>query len=136
MASKQMYRILSDSHRQRATQAVLDAPQGWVVTIQEPTRSLDQSAKLHACFNTIAKSGMKWADRQLTADQWKVLLISGYAVATGIGADIVKGIEDEVVNIRESSAAMGVRRMSSLLEYVQAFMADHDIISTYGPDYD
>ena len=136
MASKQMYRILSDPHRQRATQAVLDAPQGWVVTIQEPTRSLDQSARLHACFNTIAKSGMKWADRQLTADQWKVLLISGHAVATGIGADIVKGIEDEVVNIRESSAAMGVRRMSSLLEYVQSWMAQNDIISTYGPDYD
>mgnify|MGYP003344204235 FL=1 len=79
---------------------------------------------------------MKWADRQLTADQWKVLLISGHAVATGIGADVVPGIEGEVVNIRESSAAMGVRRMSSLLEYVQAFMADHEIISTYGPDYD
>jgi len=52
---------------------------------------------------------------------WKVLLISGHAAATGDGNEVVPGLEGEFVNIRESSANMGVRRAASLLTYVLAY---------------
>ena len=48
-------------------------------------------------------------------------MISGHAVATKLGAEVIPGIENEFVNIRESSARMGVRRMASLIEYSYAF---------------
>jgi NinB protein len=56
-----------------------------------------------------------------------VLLVSGHAIATGHEADIVPGIENELVNLRESTANMSIKRLSSLIEYIQAFMAEHDI---------
>lgn len=81
---------------------------------------------LHALF-TEASRKFSWQGRQLTPAQWKVLFISGHAMATGLGADMIPGLEGEFVNIRESSAHMSVARMTSLIEYIHAWMADHEV---------
>jgi hypothetical protein len=70
---------------------------------------------------------LQYMNRWLTKDQWKVLFISGHAIATGQGADIVPGLEGEFTNIRESSAQMSIKRMASLIEYVSAYGADHEV---------
>lgn len=99
------------------------APAGTVVTFSEPTRSNEQSAKFHAICSDLARAGVPWMGKARTADQWKVLLVSGHAVATKEGADVVPGIEGEFVNLRESTATMSRSRSSSLIEYAQAFAA-------------
>src|SRR5690606_14920724 len=123
------------NHRVRITPAtrrmcidmVAQAQEGWMFTPpQEPKRSLDQNALLHAPFSDLSKQA-KWHGRTLTACQWKTLMISGHAVATGLGSDMVPGLEGEFVNIRESSARMSVARMTSLIEYVLAWCADQHI---------
>ena len=58
-----------------------------------------------------------------SAAQWKVLLVSGHAVATKNEAEIVPGLEGEFVNLRESTALMSVKRSSSLIEYATAYLA-------------
>ena len=63
---------------------------------------------------------VQWRDKWLKPEQWKVLLISGHAVATKQEADVLPGLEGEYVNIRESSAQMSVKRMASLIEYTTA----------------
>ena len=63
--------------------------------------------------------------KRRTADEWKVLLVSGHSVATKRGAEIVPGLEGEFVNLRESTASMDKARGSSLIEYTMAFMANH-----------
>lgn len=108
-------------------QAVADAPDGYSVTIAEPTRNLDQNAKFHALCTDLARSSLTWAGKRRTADQWKVLLVSGHATATKEGAEMVPGIEGEFVNIRESTALMSVRRSSSLIEYTLAFCAANGV---------
>ena len=118
---KQSYILVHDEARRRAGEAVGKAPHGYVVTVAEPTRNLDQSAKFHAICGDLAKSGLLWMGAQRTAAQWKVLLISGHAVATKEGADMIPGLEGEYVNIRESSALMSVRRSASLITYALAF---------------
>ena len=65
--------------------------------------------------------------RKLTMEQWKVLFISGHAIATNQKADVVPGLEGEFVNIRESSAQMSVSRMASLIEYVTAYGVAHGV---------
>ena len=106
--------------RRNAVTAVMEAPEGYRVEIKPSSRTADQNAKLHALFSDAAKQA-KWGGRTLTPTQWKSLFISGHAAATGIGADMVPGLENEFVNIRESSASMSISRMSSLLEYVIAW---------------
>lgn len=100
--------------------ALLMAGKRLVVEIKEPTRSSEASAKFHAMCGDFARSGIKWAGKARSLDEWKVLLISGHAVATKIGAELVPGLEGEFLNIRESSARMSIARMNSLIEYSYA----------------
>lgn len=124
--SRQVYVLSHDTARRNAVQAVIDAPEGHLVRVEPRARSLDQNARLHALFSEAARNHT-WQGRKLTPTQWKTLFISGHSVATGKGADMVPGLENEFVNIRESSASMSVARMTSLMEYVEAWMAEHEV---------
>ena len=120
--------ILADNKvRGRAIEAIYDAPVGYQCIIKEPTRNLDQSAKFHAICEDLERSRFPWAGKPRDAAAWKVLLVSGHAIATKCGADIVPGLEDEFVNIRESTALMSKKRAASLIEYALAFCAMNGI---------
>lgn len=123
---KQTY-YLHGRARQNALQAVQSAPEGWRVIVEEKPRSLSQNAKFHAMCEDIARSGMQWAGVTRDATEWKVLLISGHAIATKREVEVVRGLEGELVSIRESSADMRGSRMSSLIEYTLAWCAEHGI---------
>ncbi|MFM0044097.1 recombination protein NinB [Paraburkholderia sediminicola] len=126
MSERQTFKLVHATARQLASRAVINAPDGFVCKIEPATRSIDQNAKLHAMFADVAHQSTLHG-RKLTADQWKVIFISGHAVATGLGADLLPGIEGEFVNIRESSARMDMKRMASLIEYMLAWGADNGI---------
>jgi len=96
------------------------------VVVDELTRTGEQNAKFHAMLSDVAKQ-KKWMNRELTPIQWKTLFISAHATATNQRSDIVAGLENEYVNIRESSAQMSVARMNSLIEYVNAWCAMNDV---------
>jgi len=117
----QKFILVHDTARSRALEAVRNAPDGVVVQIKEATRNSEQNAKFHAICGDLAKSGIKWAGKTRSLDQWKVLLVSGHAVMTKEGAEIIPGLEGEFVNIRESTALMSKKRSSSLIEYAIAF---------------
>ena len=125
MAVKKTFIMAHAVARAHALQAVEDAPEGYVITVSEPTRNLEQNAKFHAICSDIAKSGTEWMGKKRTAEQWKVLLVSGHAIATKEWAEVVPGLEGEFVNLRESTALMSVKRSSSLIEYSLAFCAMH-----------
>lgn len=103
--------------------AHLMAGQQLVIEVKEKTRSNEASAKFHAICMDFERSGVLWAGKRRTQTEWKVLLISGHAVATKLGAEVVPGLEGEFCNIRESSARMSVHRMNSLIEYSHAMGA-------------
>lgn len=127
---KSVYILQPSPHpaRRNAQQAIQTAPDGMVVTISEPRRNTEQNAKFHAICSDLARSGLEWAGKRRTSDQWKVLLVSGHAIATKEGAEMVPGLEGEFVNIRESTALMSVRRSSSLIEYAIAFCVDRGVV--------
>jgi hypothetical protein len=106
--------------RRRAIRAVQEAPDGYKVLISEPRRTDGQNARFHAMVDDIARQ-REWMGKKRTADQWKVLLVSGHAIATQEGSEILPGLEGEFVNLRESTAQMSVRRGASLIEYTRAY---------------
>jgi len=118
---KKTYILAHATARANAIQGVKDAPYGRMVVISDPTRNSDQNAKFHAICSDIAKSGFQWAGKKRNANGWKVLLVSGHAVATAEECEIIPGLEHEFVNIRESTALMSVRRSASLITYALAF---------------
>lgn len=100
---------------------------GLEIVVRPESRTTDQNAKFHAHCSDLAKSGIKWANKTRSASEWKVLLVSGHAVATQEGSEIVPGLEGEIINLRESTALMSKRRGSSLIEYTVAFCESHGV---------
>jgi hypothetical protein len=118
---KQIFQLAHDLARRRAVAAVANAPEGWRITVEPPRRSGDQNAKFHAICSEL--SGMPWAGKPRDAAAWKVLLVSGHAMATKEGSEMVPGLEGEFVNVRESTALMSKRRGASLIDYAEAFLS-------------
>lgn len=129
MSDKQMFVLLNEQIRQRAARAVLDAAEGFAVRITPPTRNLEQSAKFHAICGDLARQ-LPYAGKKRTLEQWKALLCSGHSVATQENDEIVPGLEQEWLNLRESTASMSVARMSSLIEYSLAYCAMNGVRTT------
>ena len=90
-------------------------------------RTNDQSAIFHAICTDISKSGMEWAGKVRSKDEWKILLISAHAVATGRPGEVIQGLEGELVAIRESTTRMSKERASSLIEFSLAWAAQNEI---------
>jgi len=129
---KQSFKLSTTQARNNAIEAVSNCEDGMMVSIYEPKRSEDASAKFHSLCGDLAKSGIQFFGKPRTKDEWKVLLISGHAKATNATVELVQGIEGELVSIRESSAQMGVKRMSSLVEYTLAFCATNNVRLSQG----
>ena len=132
---KQTLMIRDERVRQNAINIIqslqTDKDRPVTIRISEYKRNLDQNAKFHAMLSDIAAQ-VQWCGKKLKPEQWKVLLISGHAVATKQEAEVVPGIEGEYVNIRESSAQMSIKRMASLIEYTTAWAVGQGVKFTEG----
>lgn len=126
---KQIFCLAHPIARQRAIEAVMNAPDGYYVTVQEPTRTSEQNRLLHAHLQEL--KGKPWAGKPRDMDEWKLLMVSGHAIVTGRPSDCVPGLEGEFVNLRESTAKMGKSRLSSLVEYIQAWVSEHECEETH-----
>ena len=127
MSQKKPFVLVSNDVRRRvADYALHQAPDGWKCVFSPAGRNLDQSAKFHAICGNVSRQH-KFMGKLRTPEAWKVLFISGHAVATKEEVEVVPGIESEFVNIRESSASMSQARMASLIEYQLAYCAQHNI---------
>lgn len=121
--NKRIFRLISNAVRQRAIDEIWGAPDGYVVTLQEMTRSLDQNSKFHTICAEFEKLGIQWKGKPRSLASWKVLLVSGHTVATVHEMpELVEGLEGELVSLRESTASMAKTRSSSLIEYSQAML--------------
>ena len=109
-----------------AAGTLLESGDKVVVEGREKTRTDEQNAKLHAMLGDIAKQ-KTFNGQKLNIEQWKMIFVSGHRIATGGTAEMAIGLEGEVINLRESTARMGVRRLASLIEYIQAWAAGNGV---------
>ena len=109
-----------------AAGTLLESGDKVVVEVREKARTDEQNAKLHAMLGDIAKQ-KTFNGQKLNIEQWKMIFVSGHRIATGGTAEMAIGLEGEVINLRESTARMGVRRLASLIEYIQAWAAGNGV---------
>lgn len=107
--------------RRRATQAIADAPDGHVVTIKSPPRSLEQNAKLWAALGELSAQ-VDWHGQKLTASEWKDCLTASLK-----RQKVVPGIDGGFVVLGSSTSKMTKAEFSELLELVMAFGAQHGV---------
>ncbi|MDG6325809.1 recombination protein NinB [Glaesserella parasuis] len=124
MEHKRKYFLRTEKIKNNALQFVkalpIDEKKPLVVDVKPITRNLEQNAKFHAMCGDIARQ-VQFNGEWLPLEAWKVLLISAHAEATKEGSRLVTGLEGELVNIRESTAEMSVKRKASLIEYTTAW---------------
>ena len=123
------YFFNSEQVRQNALRCMMSLPIGedWVAEFRKNTRNDEHSKKFHAMCADVSMQ-LTYVGKKISPAAWKVLFISGHAIATGEGAEIVPGLEGEFCNIRESSAKMSIKRFASLIEYVTAYCAENGVV--------
>lgn len=117
------FRLISPHVRSNAIAAINEAPDGWIVTISEPKRSLEQNAALWSALHEIAAQ-IEWYGQKLSAEDWKDMLTASLRksrVVPGIdpGSYVVTGLH---------TSKMTVAEMSALLELAYAFGAERGVV--------
>lgn len=108
--------------RQRAIDAVRDAPDGYAVTVAEPTRNLEQNAAMWAALTDLAEQ-VEWYGRYLSAQDWKAVMTASLKKL-----EVVPNIDGTgFVALGQSTSKMSKREMSDLLELIHAFGAERGV---------
>lgn len=115
-------KLANNGIRARAHTWVEAAPEGMVIQFKEPTRSLDQNAKLWAMLGDVAKQAEHNGQRY-TPEVWKALFMS----ACGYELNLLVGLNGEPVPMGTSSSKLGVGKMSELIEFISYWCAENGV---------
>ena len=107
---------------------VADAPEGYVVTVQEPTRSTDQNAAQWPILEAFAEQ-LQWpvngAMVNLSAEEWKDVLTAAFQGET---VRLAMGLNGGVVMLGLRTSQMGKRRFSEWLDFLNATAALRGVV--------
>jgi hypothetical protein len=124
VSEKRRFILAHPLARQRAQQAVGDAPAGYIVTVQEPTRTGDQNAALHARLTEIADR-CEWIGKRWPMEVWKRLLTAAWCRATGEAITMLPALDGQGVDIVfRRTSSLSRRECSDLLEFINAWAAE------------
>lgn len=118
---KQLFKLANPDVRRRCWEAIKSAPEGWVVTIAEPSRSLDQNAAQWPYLEGFSKQKqlcingeMVWA----SSDDWKDVLTGCYN-----GEMRMAAFDGKVIMLPQRTSKMGKKEFSTWLEFLIAMAA-------------
>jgi hypothetical protein len=115
------YILAHDLARKNAMEAVKIAPQGHVVSIKAPTRSLMQNNRLWALLTDVSRQ-VDWYGKKLTPENWKDVFTAALKKQ-----EVVPGIEGGFVVLGTSTSKMTKTEMVDLQELISAFGAEHQV---------
>ena len=122
--------LVNENVRRNAMELIRNLPinelNPLVIEIKVKTRSMEQNNKFHGMLGDISKQAT-WQGDKYDIYGWKNLIVSGHTIATKQPYKLVTGIEGELVNVRERTSKMGVKRMASLIEYTTAWGAENGV---------
>ena len=104
-----------NTSRDNAKMMIDCVPDGYVVSIKEGTRSLEQNAMLWAVLNDISKQ-VKWYGQHLTDYEWKDVLTAALKKEK-----VVPGINGGFVVLGQRTSKMSKKEFAELLEIAYAF---------------
>lgn len=127
MNDKRIFFMAHDEARRRAVAAVVEAPEGWRVTVEPPKRNLDQNALLWVLLSAFAEQ-LEWPVNgrmvKLTADDWKDLLTAAYRRET---QRVAMGIDGGMVMLGMRTSKLNKREFAELIEFIQSVAVDRGV---------
>lgn len=107
--------VSNDYSRRLACNAVMRAPAGYIVTVAEPKRTLDQNNRLWAMLSDVAMS--KPLGRMHTPEEWKCIFMS----ACGWEVAFLPGLDGRFLPYGYRSSKLTKKQMSTLQDFIQAW---------------
>jgi hypothetical protein len=121
--SKKYYVLSHALARNRALECVRDAPEGYVVTVNEPTRNLEQNALIHALLNSLGDElGWVFSGQPVDLDDLKSIFMAAYRKATNQHVRFVIGIDGQPVVLNWRTRNLSKRECAEFIEFVQAWL--------------
>jgi len=117
----------SDRSRLMGYLAGLDLEKPRKVEITGEDRNADQNKKLHACLADISRqvehAGMKW-----DVTVWKRLCTAAWLRERGETIQMIPAIDGKGIDVLyERTSKLSMKKCAELIEWVQAFGAEHDV---------
>ena len=114
--------ILAGPLQRRTAHAYIDsAPDGDVMTLAEPKRSLIQNDRMWAMLTEVSKQ-VVWYGKKLTPEAWKCVFSASLKKQ-----DVVPGLHGDFVVIGQSTSRMSKREMSEMIDLMDAFGAEQSV---------
>lgn len=119
--TKRTFILVHEQARRSAIRCVTNAPDGYSVTIAEPTRSLEQNALMWPLLDALAAQ-VVWHGAKLSAEDWKDLLTASLRKQRA-----VPGIDGGFVVFGERTRTYTKAQFSELIDLIYAFGAQHSV---------
>ena len=120
---KQLFVMAHQEARRRAVSAIQNAPDGYVVKITPPTRTLEANAAMWAALNDVAQQ-VVWHGRKLDAESWKHIFSSSLKKQ-----DVVPNLDNTgFVVLGQSTSKFTRAEMADMIELIRAFGTERGVV--------
>lgn len=127
MTESRYFALVHSQARSNAVQAVQEAPQGHVVTIKPPTRSLEQNAAQWPILEAFSRQ-LEWPVNgkleKLEPAEWKDILTCAFRQES---ARLAMGLNGGVVMLGARTSKMSKSEFSDWLEFLNFVAADRGV---------
>lgn len=121
--------IRNEADRARAINFLsgLDLANPKKLAISDEDRSSEQNAKLHAMLSDIAKQ-VEHAGKKWNVLIWKRLCTAAWLREEGENATMIPALDGNGFDvIYERTSKLGIKKCASLIEWITAFGAEHQV---------
>lgn len=121
---KKVWKLTGELAKKAVCSAVQSAPEGYVATLAEPTRNLDQNAAQWPILEAFSVQ-LQWPINgqmcQITADDWKDILTCAFRNES---PRIAMGLSGGMVLLGQRTSKFSKREFSDWLEFLHATAAE------------
>jgi hypothetical protein len=124
MSEKAIFVLRSKPHpvRQRACEAIMQALDGYIVTLQPPKRSLAANAKMWCLLSDVSKQVIHHGQK-LKPESWKDLFTAH--LKRQVMLPNIEG--DGWIALGTRTSEMSVGEMNELIECIYAYGSEHEV---------
>jgi len=131
---KRVLKITGDVARKAICREVLTAPEGHVVTLAEPNRTLDQNAAQWPYLEAFAQQ-LEWPINgqmtKITADDWKDILTCAYRNEV---PRVAMGINGGMVLLGQRTSKFSKKEFAEWMEWLTAMAVERDVVVYPDPE--
>lgn len=117
----QRFKLINQDTKLHVCRQVMASEWGYVVTIAQPTRTLEQNARMWAMLGDVSAQ-VDWYGQQLTSEEWKDVFSAALK-----RQKVVPGLDGGFVVCGQRTSKMNKAEMSELMELMSAFGAERGV---------